>query len=994
MINCRIPRVQIKRVALAASLVFSSTFLLNGCSFNSDSANDEPAKLAKKTLGEVYFEPLPLNFDPLPDQGLQNLAESYTQLLQYLTDPNTRQIIQYRLADLEVLLAEQRQEAGTKPLEKGYYDLAIQQFEQLLEQHPTHSDNAEILYQLAKSYDLQGQVDESLAVIDRLLNEYPDTVYASELHFRKGEILYNRADYAQAVQAYNQVLSIGPQSDYFMTAAYMLGWSHFKLEQYQGSLLAFTQLLDQKLPNSVIDEQMLRQLRPEQQLELLALGEKRIVTDSIRMMSLLFSYEGAEKSLIDFYEQVGERHYENLLYEQLGQQFLNEDRYRDSALVYRAFTETHPDHNQAPFFAVKQIDAYILGEFPTLVLPAKQEFVQQYGINGPYWQDWGQLIQDDVKPFLREYIQELAQFEHAKAQLLAKAAANPEQQNNAELNAELSEGDKLKSQAENKQNSLIAFANAANLYRQFLDTFPYDELAPQITFNLAESLYDGENFIEAIDAYETFAYRFNTEPRAAEAGYAAILTFKQLQKTLVDVSEKEKWRDLKLDSQRRFVLQFADDERADDVLYDTMQELFALERHLDAIQEAKTLLSWQPAVDSERLLAARLVIAHSQFALERYGDSELSYEELLTVIPQQDPRHKEMLELLAASIYKQAEANLARQYVALAVEDFLRVIAKAPSSIARINAQYDAATYLLELNEWQQAANLLEDFRVRFESDPLTATIQDKLIYAYQQNQDWSAAAVELRRLWRADKKSEEGQQALYLAAQYFKQAGNVERAIDSYRSYAHAYPQPFDLMMEARFELSQFYLDNNDDTKRRYWLKKIVNDDAKAGRFRTERTRYMAAVGAMLFANDSLAAFDKIKLTLPLNKSLKRKKAALDKVLGELNSILEYKIAEYSTEANYKIAYIYTSLAKDLMDSERPKGLNALELEQYDILLEEQAYPFEEQAIDIYETNIKRSWQGVYDQWVRKSFESLSKLLPGRYNKQEQVSEVDDEVL
>ncbi len=27
---------------------------------------------------------------------------------------------------------------------------------------PEHTDNAEILYQLAKSYDLQGQVDESL----------------------------------------------------------------------------------------------------------------------------------------------------------------------------------------------------------------------------------------------------------------------------------------------------------------------------------------------------------------------------------------------------------------------------------------------------------------------------------------------------------------------------------------------------------------------------------------------------------------------------------------------------------------------------------------------------------------------------------------------------------------------------------------------------------------------------------------------------------------
>lgn len=963
---------------------------ISGCSFNFEPADEKIVKVPKKTLGEVYFEPLPLNFDPLPDKGLENLAESYTQLLTYLTDPQTRQIIQYRLADLEVLLAEQRQEAGTKPVDKGYYDLAIGQFEQLLDQHPENKDNAEILYQLAKSYDLQGQVEESLIVIDRLLLEYPDSPYGAELSFRKGEILYNDGQYSEAIGGYNKVLTVGEQSDYFMTAAYMSGWSHFKLEQYKQAQLAFTKLLDQKLPNSVIDQQMLRQLRAEQQLELLPAGEKRIVNDSIRIMSLLFSYEAAEKSLQAFYQEIGERHYENLVYEQLGQQFLNEDRYRDSALVYRAFTETHPDNNQAPFFAVKQIDAYILGDFPTLVLPAKQEFVEQYGINGPYWNDWGQLIQDDVKPFLREYIQELAQFEHSKAQLLAKAAAQPEQ----DISAETKEGEQLKSRAENRQNSLFAFSQAADYYRQFLETFPYDELAPQITFNLADSLYDGENYIDAIEAYESFAYQYIKEPRAAEAGYAAILAFRELQKSLVDGADKIKWRDLQLASQHKFVQQFADDERADDVLYDTMQQLFALERYRDAMEDARTLLEWQPQVDEERILAGNLVIAHSQFALEQYADAELSYEALLVSIPIDDPKHSEMLELLAASIYKQAEANLAKQYLARAVEDFLRVIAKAPSSSARITAQYDAATYLLELKDWQQAANLLEDFRIRFESDPLTATIQDKLIHAYQQGENWSSAAIELRRLWGSDKKSEQGQQALYLAAQYFKQADNIEQSLDSYRSYAHAYPEPFELMMEARFELSQFYLQSNEVNKRRYWLKKIIEGDAAAGNSRTERTRYMAAMGSMLFANDSLAAFEKIKLTLPLNRSLKRKKSALDKVLAELNNILEYKIAEYSTEANYKIAGIYATLATNLMESERPKGLNALELEQYDILLEEQAYPFEEQAIDVHETNAKRGWQGVYDQWVRKSFESLSKLLPGRYNKQEQVTEDENEIL
>ena len=82
----------------------------------------------------------------------------------------------------------------------------------------------------------------------------------------------------------------------------------------------------------------------------------------------------------------------------------------------------------------------------------------------------------------------------------------------------------------------------------------------------------------------------------------------------------------------------------------------------------------------------------------------------------------------------------------------------------------------------------------------------------------------------------------------------------------------------------------------------------------------------------------------------------------------------------------MYRTLASDLMASDRPSGLNDLELEQYDILLEEQAYPFEEQAIDVFETNAKRSWKGTYDEWVQASFTQLEELLPSRYRKPEQV--------
>jgi hypothetical protein len=71
-------------------------------------------------------------------------------------------------------------------------------------------------------------------------------------------------------------------------------------------------------------------------------------------------------------------------------------------------------------------------------------------------------------------------------------------------------------------------------------------------------------------------------------------------------------------------------------------------------------------------------------------------------------------------------------------------------------------------------------------------------------------------------------------------------------------------------------------------------------------------------------------------------------------------------------------------LNSERPKNLSKDELEQYNVLLEEQAFPFEEKAIKLYEINTARAKQGTYDEWVQKSYAALAQINPGRYGKVE----------
>ena len=156
------------------------------------------------------------------------------------------------------------------------------------------------------------------------------------------------------------------------------------------------------------------------------------------------------------------------------------------------------------------------------------------------------------------------------------------------------------------------------------------------------------------------------------------------------------------------------------------------------------------------------------------------------------------------------------------------------------------------------------------------------------------------------------------------------------------------------------------------------------AGAERTDRTRYLAAKSQLELATPTRDAFLGTRLVVPLDKSLAAKQTRMEEALAAYGKAADYGIAEVTTAANYEIAELYHALSKDLYASERPAELNADELEQYDILLEEQAFPFEEEAIELHETNAARTADGIYDEWVRKSLSALVELLPGRYAKAE----------
>ena len=93
--------------------------------------------------------------------------------------------------------------------------------------------------------------------------------------------------------------------------------------------------------------------------------------DTFRVLSISFSYIEGAASIDDFLDTSGGRSYGYVIYRNLGDLYLEKERFVDAAKAYEAFVKHDPNHSKAPLLQAQFIEAYKQGGFPSLVLDGK-----------------------------------------------------------------------------------------------------------------------------------------------------------------------------------------------------------------------------------------------------------------------------------------------------------------------------------------------------------------------------------------------------------------------------------------------------------------------------------------------------------------------------------------------------------------------------------------------------------------------------------------------
>jgi tetratricopeptide (TPR) repeat protein len=860
---------------------------------------------------------------------------------------HNRRVAMLRLAELEQdryeqLIAEESQNQANAIEAEKRLATSIDLMTAALKDYPDHKNNDKLLYQLITAYDKQKQPEKAVTAMRQLVDNYPQSRFYTEIQFKLGEKYLTDNDSIDAELAYSAAIQQeNVSSNFYWRALYKRGWSRLRQSVYEDALDDFFRVLE----ISGLAEQVK-----------LSAVDRELYIDLIRAISLCFANMGGLENLNQYFKKYSDSPFAFLAYEGLGEMYESQQRVFDAVEVYDAYVKTNKLSPRAPEFLLKIIKAWQNAGQPDKELEARTVFETNYSITTPFWKknDIGQF--KNIREALEANTAYMASHYHGLYQ---------------------------------KSNTPAYLQQAKYWYERFVS---YDSIASNAAktyFRYAELLTDSGEPDKALVYYEKSNKGDTDLTDKKEAAYAAVVTADNIYSKTKNSMEQNKWLLRKVEYTLSFIKDFPGDKRSPGAALNITENLYTHQQYKEAIRIIDQIpQAIKIKIDSE----LQLYKAHCLFALGDFKTAEQIYAGLYGGINSgatSEKLDKDLIaDRLASSIYKQGEHAEKTGKDVEAVTHYLRVFEKAPGSKFAAAAEFDAANVLIRAEQFDKAVLILERFLKNFSGHQLQSDVNNKLAVIYLKQSDKQKSALAFERAFEDENNGHDiRRDALWQAAEMQAESGNNDKAVTLYERYIDEYSSYHESAMEAKSRLVGIYRQRNDNKNQVTVLQSMVDSEAKIRQnMSTGRTRYLAANAALELIERDVTEYKAIRIEQPLKETLNKKKAAMQNLVNALTKVTEYAIEETTTQAIYLIAEAYNEFSRAIVNSPRPAGLKDLELEQYELLLEEQAFPFEEKALTFYKENLKNIRQGVYNQWVKNSFEQLARLVPARYDKQEKV--------
>lgn len=885
-------------------------------------------------------------------KSIEEIREAYAEYLKFSSKGDLSRLdALHRLAQLEFELSEKlaknktENNSDTNAIEDEIQSSTLNRTVELLltsmRDYPNAKDNDKAMYQLAMAYEQQGNHEKSTAMLTQLSNKYPKSKYYVESQFRLAENAFSTKKYNKAEDIYTEVIVAKKDNVFYEKALYKRGWARFKQEYYSEAIEDFFEVVNF---NDFSDYNKLSTTAKDQ------------YNEYIRAIALCFSYMGGAEPLREYFAKNQDSKFAYQTYAQVSDIYLKQQRYTDAVETLNQFNKNFPKSVNVPESHLRIVEVWKQSGFLAKAYQAIDVLYETYQPKSPHWSEKNinLAIYNNVKTTLKDYVLLIAADAHKTYQTSQK----PE-----------------------------SFQTAKKWYERYLDNYQSSSRKDNIHYLYADLLNLHKDYAESLHHYELAAYDSDIILNK-DAAYESIILLARLNKDTQDKKASTAYLTKLFKYSLLYSQLYPNDSRTGKITVHATEQAFSAGSYEEAIKLAE-LITHTQAAEPAANNSINIIKAHSYYRLQKYPEAEAIYTTLLRGGKIAEKDTKQLTDNLAVSIYNQATSAATRNKTDEAINHYSRIANIVPTSDIAATGLYDAITLAANKALWNDAIVYIKKFQSLYPDHKFSHDVSKKLSQAYlNSNQDINAAG-ELVKISRYEKDNEYKIAALWKAGELYEAKKDYVAAIASFEEYANRFPSPYPQFAEAMYKLSQLHLQRNEYKQADIWRKKIVESDKTAQpEQKNTRTNFIVSVSALALAHGAQAEFSNIKLALPLQQSLKTKKLAMQNAINLYGRASSYGVSETTTEATYAIAEIYRAFSKSLLESERPKNLNKQEQEQYKILLEDQAFPFEDKAIEFLETNMAQVKNGIYDEWIQKSLAKLKELFPTRYNREVKLDE------
>lgn len=820
------------------------------------------------------------------------------------------------------------------------YETSLSINTRILEEFPDVFFKSQVQYRNGMILYETGRRDSAKHIFLKLIPQFQENNIKAELLFRVGECFFDEENYDKALATYKQILESW-DSPFFAMSLYKIAWCHYRKNDIADAITTFYYLLNDIKLMEKLDSEILG----KSQLEL-----RQEVIDYI---AIGFSDYGGTAALINFMNTMGESDYKADLLFKLGEINFKGDYYEETIECFEKLISDCPTYKKLPLAASQLFDCYVaLGKMDRAV-EFRFKFENLCNTGGAW---------------------RFQNFTSEDKSLFEKT---------------LNEMDfKIASPVINTADSLFTielYHHARIKYSKFIKKFPNDPRIDRAQFCIAECSFNQKDYSQAAEDYLKVIDEYKESKFFEDAAYNQIICFdKLMESSSYAASDSISSREnpalkLLINSCKSFLELVPSSKKSPEILLKLAEIYYFQKMYTLSEQYAKpalVLILKNKCAENYKANAINL-LAQINFHQKKFESAEKLFSAIISHFPDSTELITKSTKMMSSARFKIGDQYKSNGKNLQAAIHYEKTASQATDPQIAETALFEAALQYEQCNVLLKAAEIFELLPQKF---PQSQKVKESIFRASTLRErlgHWQIAAQNYEKLYKLLGASPEGTSALFNAGLTYEKAKDWYAAFLTFNKFIAQVSPDDDRILEAMFKKARSNEQHNPALSAEVLYRPVIQKYIQLTEMGKIADEYYAAQATYQIAEYKNKIFRSCDLTPPFQLNLKRKQQAFNDLLKAYIDVTKFEVAEWTTASFFNIGLAYEEFCSAILNSPTPANLNQEQSDAYWATIEQKwIFPLQKEALKYYETNINLAQKNsIENDWTQKTAHRITQI-------------------